>query len=110
MKSFLRVEATRGTNEPTAVSVLVPQLEQHLRNIKHVFNRDILTGVSKLYPNMTCGSILRTFLAIGSTLEDIPKGSRGRKNSGAVYSRCVEIDATAFEPATLQSLVKGQLL
>ena len=106
MKSFLRIE---GAEELTAVSILVPQLEQHLRSIKLVFNRDILTGVSKLYPNMSRGSILRTFLAVGSSLEDIPKGSRGRRNSGAVYSRCDEIDAAAFEPLTLQLLVKGQL-
>ena len=69
MKSFFRIKAACGAEEPTAVSIQVPQLEQHLRNIKHVFNRDILTGVSKLYPNMSRGSILRTFLAVGSSLK-----------------------------------------
>ena len=62
-----------------------------------------------MYPNMSRGSILRTFLAVGSSLEDIPKESRGRRNSVAVYSKCVEIDAVVFQPATLQLLVTDQL-
>ena len=61
---------------------------------------------------MSRGSVATSYISItvGSPLEDIPKGSKGRRNSGTVYLRRVEIDATALESATLQVLVKGHSL
>ena len=56
---------------------------------------------------MSRSGVLRTFLAVGSQLEDIPKGMKSRKASETVYQRCTEINAKAFETSTLETLTEG---
>ena len=107
IKSFLRVDCVCGGSTPTAVSVLVPHLEEHLHKMDISFNRDLLRGITKIFPGMSRSGVLRTFLAVGSQLKDIPKGIKGRKASGTVYQRCTEINAEAFETSTLETLTEG---
>ena len=88
------------------MSVLVPHLEEHLHKMDISFDRDLLRGITKIFPGMSRSGVLRTFLAVGSQLEDIPKGIKGKKASGTVYQRCTEINAEAFETSTLETNYK----
>ena len=85
IKSFLRIECVCGGSPFAVVSVLVPHLEEHPHKMNISFDRYLLCGITKIFPGMSCSDVLRTFLAVGSQLEDIPKGIKSRKASGTVY-------------------------
>ena len=69
-----------GGSTPTAVSVLVPHLEEHLHKMDISFDRDLLRGITKIFPGMSRSGVLRTFLAVGSQLEDIPEGHKRQES------------------------------
>ena len=48
------------------------------------------------------------FLSVDSKLPDIPKGRKGRKADGAVYQRCIEINAEAISEQVMNCLEEGQ--
>ena len=94
MKSFLRIEYHRNTNEPVAICIHVPHLKYCLRQKKVDYEQGVLTNLTSVYANMCKGGVLRTFLSLDSSLSEIPKGIKGRKTKGAVYQRCVEIQSS----------------
>ncbi|XP_019853802.1 PREDICTED: uncharacterized protein LOC109583075 [Amphimedon queenslandica] len=107
IKSFLRIEY--NCNKPSAISVLMPHLTHFLKRKKISYDEKFLAKLSLLYEGQCRTSIPRTFLSIDSTLTDIPKGISGRKAEGAVYLRCIEINADALSERTLNHLEEAFL-
>lgn len=95
---------------PSAISILVPHLKYYLKEKNIHYDPKLLTSQSlaALYAQHCKSSIPRIFLSVDSKLPDIPKGRKGRKADGAVYQRCIEINAEAISEQVMNCLEEGQ--
>jgi hypothetical protein len=92
--------------KPRAVSIHLPHLEHHLNKKKISFEKKMLNTLPSIFHGKCKKGVLRTFLSIGSMLNDIPKGASGRKLEGAVYGRCLEVEVSQFNEELLDVLME----
>ena len=93
-----------------AFSILVPHLRLHLQKAGISFKSRLLDNLTEIFAGNSRSSIPQVFLAVGSTLRQIPKGRNSReKSESTVYQRCIQIKKAAMSDDTVTSLEAGKM-